>query len=577
MGAWWKKYPRILEAEKAALNEAKYQWHIDEDEFKAGRLAVELILPRPAGDLKLRAEYPDSYPYFPPEVFAADQIFPRHHHALQKNLCLLARGGEKWQPGRETLVQLLNEQLPTLEAVVAPDADEQMVSTAEDHVGEPLSAILPSVKNCAIIVPDETPTPECTSGRLKLLLRATAPTIEADANGILKSIADDSGRQLIGFATETPAFTVPCKGFWLRLPERPKLPNEFVNGALTKHFVDLMRSKMPTFNRAFESAKRGEQIICGFLYADEVSWKGTADDWFFISVKIDREGRGAQPTKATAKFIAADWGGEKSWMFRAPALRPLRNKTALFVGTGSLGSPVVMQLARAGIKTLYLLDYDQLQVGNTVRWALGWEYAGIEKTVALKDYIVRNYPYTQVKVIALRVGEPKSNDYESVHEVVPYVDLIIDASAAQRVNHFLADLASEYKKPYLWFSTTSGVAGGIVGRVRPAGERKGCFHCFTYALADGTIRQPADLGSPDVQPAGCAQATFIGAGVDSDEIAVAASRLAIATLSSHEDGYPDFLWDVAVVDLYREGAPILPSWTSYDLTVHASCAACTTK
>jgi len=138
----------------------------------------------------------------------------------------------------------------------------------------------------------------------------------------------------------------------------------------------------------------------------------------------------------------------------------------------------------------------------------------------------------------------------------------------------MADLARELGKPYLWLTTTHGAAGGIVGRILPE-KQEGCWHCFQAGLTDHTIRLPSDAGGEEIQPGGCSQPTFIGAGVDSDEIALLAARLAVATLSAGEtDGYPDFSWNIAVADLQRDGRSIAPCWTPYTLKRNLTCSAC---
>ena len=166
------------------------------------------------------------------------------------------------------------------------------------------------------------------------------------------------------------------------------------------------------------------------------------------------------------------------------------------------------------------------------------------------------------------------SQYEILERLIIESDIVIDAAASYRVSHFLADLAQEHGKPYLWLTTTHGAAGGVVGRVQPS-KNRGCWHCFQRGLADGSIHLPADAGTDEVQPGGCSQPTFIGAGIDSDVIANQAARLAAATLCSGEDaGYPDFAWDVAVADLQRDGLSIAPEWTTHVLAARQDCPDC---
>lgn len=580
METWWQRYPKTLEAEKSALDALGHPWRIDEEAWASGHLIVHVEMPSEEGALKLRAEYPDTFPYFSPQVFLQGGSFGRHQHLFGKNLCLLAREGEDWRPGHDTLAALLRDQLPLIQQVNATETSSEVVANIEDHVGEPFSSFLPNQPNGMIVVPDETPALEHAAGRLTLLVRKMPSDQPGGAfvNGILKSISDLSRKPLIEFSPAPPVFSENLNGFWMRLPTRPCVTER---EKLEDHFLSLMRSKVPAFSKAVETAKRGQIIVAGFVYPDEVSWRRNADDWIFLAVRTQRESKGARPALVQRQFIRADWGGENSWTQRAPALRPLRSKSALVVGLGSLGSPLTLHLARAGIGNLHLMDCDYLQVGNTVRWALGWQYAGLHKASALAFHLLQEYPYTSAHQYGVRVGAPTPqgalSDYQLIRSVSEQMDLIVDATANHRVSHFLADLAQELGKPYLWLTTTHGASGGVVGRIRP-GETAGCWHCYQRNLEDGVIRLPADSGTNEIQLGGCSQPTFIGAGIDSDEVSLLAARVAVATLCAGESNpYPDFLWDVAVGDFVRDGHSISPDWTPYPLKPNRGCTACATK
>jgi molybdopterin/thiamine biosynthesis adenylyltransferase len=214
-----------------------------------------------------------------------------------------------------------------------------------------------------------------------------------------------------------------------------------------------------------------------------------------------------------------------------------------------------------------------------VRWALGWNGTGYPKTFVVAQHIAREYPRTKTISedfhigTALRADGAVFHSHEKLTELVERAALVIDASANYRVSHYLSDLARQLGKPYVWVTTTPGAYGGVVGRIRP-GKTFGCWHCFQRSLASGIIKMPADSGMKLVQPGGCMQATFVGAGVDSDVVSQLASRVAIATLCEGEpEGYRDFQWDVAVGDLYENGTPSPGEWTTYTLAVHPDCPA----
>lgn len=571
MQPWWVIDPEQLEAEEEGLKRLGLGYHVDETAKQCGLLRIVVDVPYEDESLQLEALYPATYPYFPPHVRLLGHRLERHQNPVDHQLCLLARGGEDWKPGHDTLAVLIHEQLPKILKInQAEDVPEYAVAH-EDHVGEPFASFLPYEQQCGVIVPDETPAPEIRGGKFTVRTRPKPDGWPRNVfvNGILETVCDFEQRPLIEFRVTVPVFSRGFNGYWLRLAERPA--REFVVNP--NHFVQLMMTEVPTFKRLLDKTRHGQVFLLGFVYRDEVSWRESADDWFFVAAEVVKKGK---MVSIESKFIRADWGGESAWMQRAPSLRPLRFKSALLIGLGSLGSPLALQLARAGIKNLHILDFDYLQVGNTVRWALGWQYAGIQKGDALAAHLRSEYPYTAVHVHGLRFGDLShpANDYEYVRTLFENVDLVIDAAASYRVSHFLADLSQELQKPYVWLTTTHGTAGGVVGRVLP-GNAAGCWHCFQRRLADHSIRLPAAEEGAEIQPGGCSQATFIGAGINSDEVALLAARMAVATLCrGKEAGYPDFNWNVAVGDLTRNGVSLAPEWNTYPLDTHPDCDAC---
>src|SRR3546814_11013901 len=90
----WDRYPDAFQAEKSALDDLKYAWKTNQEAWDSGRLVIEVELQHDGKPLRLIAEYPDSFPYFPPYVSLDRAVFDRHQHPTGKNLCLLARDGE---------------------------------------------------------------------------------------------------------------------------------------------------------------------------------------------------------------------------------------------------------------------------------------------------------------------------------------------------------------------------------------------------------------------------------------------------------------------------------------------------
>jgi hypothetical protein len=158
--------------------------------------------------------------------------------------------------------------------------------------------------------------------------------------------------------------------------------------------------------------------------------------------------------------------------------------------------------------------------------------------------------------------------------------LLYDATAEWGVQRFLADTARERGMPYVSVQGTPGGWGGIVVRIVP-GETEGCWLCLQHWRnepidADGIAAPPSDEVVGDVQPHGCAEATYAGANVDLCEVAIQGVRTAIGVIARRvKGGYPTASWDIAVLAL-RDAAGFLtvPRWTTYRLRRHPRCAEC---
>lgn len=260
METWWDRYPETLEQEKTALDAAGYRWEIDEAAFNQGRLVLHVDVPYADKLLKLSAAYPDTFPYFPPSVTYTGQLLSRHHHPLGKNLCLLAREGEDWTPGTDTLAGLLDEQLPKVLAVNDPKATSEYVATHEDHIGEPVSSFLNYAPHSSIVVPDEMPPPLVESGKLHLKLHELPSHQPHDLSfplirGVIARITDLQGNVLVNAAAQPPGFTSSRDGYWLRLSSPPS--NEEVPEFAT-YLFKRFEEKLPNVMKTINAGKRGQ-------------------------------------------------------------------------------------------------------------------------------------------------------------------------------------------------------------------------------------------------------------------------------------------------------------------------------
>ena len=235
------------------------------------------------------------------------------------------------------------------------------------------------------------------------------------------------------------------------------------------------------------------------------------------------------------------------------------------------------QMARSGIGTMHMIDFDHVQLGNAPRWLLGWTAVGFDKAQVLEHFLREQYPFSTFKGWRHRIGTPKfsasqAGDLDILPAALADVDLIVDATAEWCVSQYLSDLAKERGIPYIWVTGTPGAWGGTIGRIVP-GHTDGCWKCYQRFLGDGTFKLPNHGATPTIQPVGCFHPTFTGTGFDMDHVTLAAVRLAVSTLCIGEDNsYPDFDWDVGIVDTWNEGGlPISPKWETQKLSKHPEC------
>ena len=113
------------------------------------------------------------------------------------------------------------------------------------------------------------------------------------------------------------------------------------------------------------------------------------------------EGSPGPPHVSLARGERVD---EQEILVRLPVASALRAKKVLLVGCGAIGSFAALDLARAGVGNLALLDRDYVQPGNSLRWPLGRTAWGVEKSLALCDFIERNYPWTKMSHIYIHLG-----------------------------------------------------------------------------------------------------------------------------------------------------------------------------
>jgi adenylyltransferase/sulfurtransferase len=125
----------------------------------------------------------------------------------------------------------------------------------------------------------------------------------------------------------------------------------------------------------------------------------------------------------------------------------LKNAKVLVVGAGGLGSPALLYLAAAGVGTLGVVDFDEVDESNLQRQVIhGQSDIGKPKAVSAKESIAEVNPCVNVVVHQERL------DNDNVMRIFADYDLIIDGTDNFATRYLVNDAAVLMGKPYVWGS-----------------------------------------------------------------------------------------------------------------------------
>ena len=208
----------------------------------------------------------------------------------------------------------------------------------------------------------------------------------------------------------------------------------------------------------------------------------------------------------------------------------LRDKRVLLLGCGAVGGSLALELARAGVGHLALLDHDIFKPENTYRHVLGKRYWGQNKALAMKYAITTQLPFAEVQAI------PKTIETALDHDMVRLsdYDLILSAlgnpTSELALNEQVRGLAGGPPIIFTWLEPL-GVGGHAV--LSGQGDKPGCFECLYTPPdeSDASMHNRASFGAAGQiysrSLAGCANLYTLYESLDAAQTAQLAARLAI--------------------------------------------------
>jgi molybdopterin/thiamine biosynthesis adenylyltransferase/rhodanese-related sulfurtransferase len=150
----------------------------------------------------------------------------------------------------------------------------------------------------------------------------------------------------------------------------------------------------------------------------------------------------------------------------------LKNAKVLVIGAGGLGSPALLYLAAAGVGTLGIAEFDEVDESNLQRQIIhGMSDIGRPKAVSAQESIAEVNPLVEVVVHNERL------DNDNVKRVFEGYDLIVDGTDNFATRYMVNDAAYFLGIPYVWgsiyrFDGQASVFAPMLGEDLP------CYRCL---------------------------------------------------------------------------------------------------
>jgi sulfur-carrier protein adenylyltransferase/sulfurtransferase len=173
--------------------------------------------------------------------------------------------------------------------------------------------------------------------------------------------------------------------------------------------------------------------------------------------------------------------------------RKLMESSVLVIGAGGLGSPAAMYLAAAGVGTLGLVDFDQVELSNLQRQLLhDTDDVGRPKVDSARDRLTELNPNVEVATHRELLSS------ENAFDVLDGYDVVVDGTDNFPVRYLVNDATQMLGRPLVYGSIYQWEGQATVflpGRETP------CYRClFPEPPPPGTVPSCAEGGVFGVLP-----------------------------------------------------------------------------
>jgi hypothetical protein len=544
MLAWYELEEQLFQEEREALNNKGFS--INNQILKIHKKIVfEGNVEVNEETFALKIIYPYGYPYFAPECYMDEIRFARHQ-APGGKLCLY----EDWKDNSDLNgVDVLNLAMEwinrTRQGYFHPDEEIDGPEPKQYH------DVAPNIGT--IITPDEVFSDwQCKEGVFKVNLRNLALPPTLYLNGILTGI-NSEGESYKNHSSLDNLFNVKHMEGELfgRCFQVYTAPPYFTNQTEIITWLEKQGHK-DVMKKCRQAAKHLADPnyfigpILGIKYVDEVGTRDHYESRFLVIALRDILTRKRiRPIQTEFGVFQSNELSPRKLFKRVNELQPLAGKHVVIVGLGTIGAPVALELSKAGVGKLTLVDRDTLNTGNVIRHICDLHHVGLPKVQAVRNVIYGHNPYAEVFTRVEDWGMSTSD--EDVTACLREVDLVVCAVGHTPTEEYLNKMAYYFNIPVIYAYAGSGAWSGRVFRVEPGVT--GCYNCHQWKMyeeSDLKLTKPDE--EKEIFDHGCATPAYPGSGIDTGTLAILASRLSIQTIlvehpNSYEPSVNDhFVW-----------------------------------
>lgn len=241
----------------------------------------------------------------------------------------------------------------------------------------------------------------------------------------------------------------------------------------------------------------------------------------------------------------------------------LHNSIVNIIGVGAVGGEIADSMAKAGIQTINLFDFQDIKPNNPIRHIVGIEHVGIYKVHAVSNILHYHNPFVTVyphikDILQIDINEFLLDDSISISSI-----------ADDNIEGYLNEMAVISNKVIYYVRALRGGKFARIFRVIPG--KDACFQCLNLYRNDGdklfpTIPEDRDLPTlknecnNPIRPASAADLKLISA---------LASRIVLDEIHNGINADNHWVWSTESVFQYK---PFQVH--SYFIPVHPDCYYC---